>query len=234
VLAAILVPLVTAQSPNTDVTNEYRLTLVTSKPMTDKLIMFGYLGLVKAPDKGVGTLYYSPPGVIYKPRPWMELWAGMFGLYNNNETTSNSWELRPLGGIKFFVPNDKKINLYNFTRFEERLVNQDHNWKDIPRLRNRVGIEVPFTRAKAWTTKSFYGLADIEPIWRFDNPSLQLIRVRGGVGYIFSKTWRAEFIYHAEFTGDPKDYTGNIWRLNIKLNLPRHGQRPEPPPDIDE
>ena len=232
-LLALLAPLA-AQAQSPDITNEYRLTMVITRPVTDKAIMFGYLGVVRAPDKSVGTLYYAPPGLIYRPKPWLELWAGVFGLYNNNQLTSNSWELRPLTGIKFFVPNHAKINLYNFTRFEERFINQDHDWTTIPRLRNRVGIEVPFVPSKAWTPKSFYWLADVEPIWRFDNPSLQLVRVRGGVGYIFNKTWRAEFIYHSEFSGDPKEYTGNIWRLNLKLNLPRRGQRAEPPPDIDE
>jgi len=109
--------------PNTDITNEYRATLVTSKPISDKLTMFAYLGVVKAPDKGVGTLYYSPPGLIYRPKPWMEIWAGLFGLYNNNKNAANSWELRPLAGVKFYVPNKKKINLYNFTRYEYRFIN---------------------------------------------------------------------------------------------------------------
>src|SRR5260221_13525627 len=155
---AVFIAGAAAQTP--DVTNEYRLTLVTTKPITDKAILFGYLGLVRAPDKNAGTLYYSPPGIIYRAKPWMELWGGMFGLYNNNHDTNNSWELRPLTGVKFYTPNDRKINLYNFTRFEERFINQNHAWRTIPRLRDRVGIEVPFVRAKAWTPKSFYWLSD--------------------------------------------------------------------------
>ncbi len=225
-----------AQSDN-DITNEYRVTLVTSKPVSDKVILFVYLGGVKSPDKSVSTLYYSPPGVIYKPKPWMELWAGMFGLYNNNKNTSNSWELRPLGGVKFYVPNKKKLNFYNFTRYEYRFINQNNNTTTIPRLRNRVGIEAPLSKGdKAWTPKTFYTLADVEPVWRLDDKFLQLVRVRGGVGYILNKTWKAEVIYHAEFSGakgEPKNYTGNIWRLNFKLNLPRRGHRHASDIDIE-
>jgi hypothetical protein len=226
-----------ASGQDSDITNEYRVTLVTSKPLTKKLTLFAYLGVVKAPDKSVGTLYYSPPGVIYRPKPWMELWAGMFGLYNRNQNAANSWELRPLGGVKFYVPNKAKINLYNFTRYEYRFINQNHHFTTIPRLRNRLGAEIPLTQKKAWTPKTFYALADVEPIWRLDDKFLQLIRARAGLGYIINPTWRVEFIYHAEFSGgkgQPKDYTGNIWRLNFKLNLPRRGTHDRRVPDIDE
>lgn len=240
-LLALLVMLVglshSAFGQTNDITNEYRLTLVTAKPMTDKLTLFAYLGVVKAPDKSVGTLYYSPPGVIYRAKPWMELWAGMFGLYNRNQNAANSWELRPLGGVKFYVPNKAKINLYNFTRYEYRFINQNHHFTTVPRLRNRVGAEIPLTQKKAWTPKTFYALVDVEPIWRLDDKFLQLVRLRGGLGYIMNKTWRVEFIYHAEFSGgkgQPKEYTGNIWRINFKLNLPGRGKRNQHVPDIDE
>ena len=227
---------VLAQTSN-DVTNEYRLTLVTTKPVSDKVILFGYLGVVTAPDKQVKTLYYSPPGVIYRAKPWLELWGGMFGLYNNNKNASNSWELRPLGGVKLYVPNNKKINLYNFTRYEYRFINQDHHTKTQPRLRNRVGIEVPLSK-NAWTPKTFYALGDVEPIWRLDDKYMSLFRIRGGLGYILNKTWRAEFMYYAEYSRSsktgPMSYTNNIWRMNIKLSLPRRGKRPPTSVDIDE
>ena len=60
--------------------------------------------------------------------------------------------------------------------------------------------------------------------------------MRGGVGYILNHSLRAEFIYHAEFSGakgQPKNYTGNIWRLNFKLTLPRRGKRHMHDIDID-
>ncbi len=40
----------TAQ-PDENITNEYRATLVTSKPVSDKVILFQYLGYVNSPDK---------------------------------------------------------------------------------------------------------------------------------------------------------------------------------------
>jgi hypothetical protein len=98
-------------------------------------------------------------------------------------------------------------------------------------------VEVPFTQANAWAPKTWHGLADAEYFWRLDDKYLERYRIRGGIGYVVSKTWRAELIYHAEFSGGngaPKSHTNNIWRLNIKLSLPRRGQRVSNVPDFDE
>lgn len=216
-----------AQTTAGSVTNEYRATFVGSRPVSDKVTLYQYLEFLNSPNKGVKTLYYSLPGVIYKPKPWMELRAGVFGLYHWNKDTTDSWEMRPRVGVKFYVPNRKKLHIYNFTRFEYRFVRQNDYTQSIPRLRNRVGIEAPLAKQKnAWTPKTFYALADVEPIWRLDDKYLQFVRLRGGAGYIFSKKLRTEVIYYAEFSGPkgaPKEHTGNIWRLNFKLALPRKG-----------
>jgi hypothetical protein len=238
-VTAVMPSFAFGQDPDNDITNEYRLTLVTSKPITDKVILFQYLGLVKSKNKGVGTLYYSPPGIVYRAKPWLELWGGLFGLYNKLENAKNSWELRPLVGVKLYVPNKKKINLYNFTRYEYRFINQDHNTKTQPRLRNRFGLEAPLSKRRAWTPKTFYALGDVEPIWRLDDKYMSVFRIRAGLGYIWSKKWRTELIYHSEFTKssktDPMSFTGNIFRLNIKLNLPRREKTNDNQvPDIDE
>ena len=229
-----------AQAADTDnIANEYRVTLVATKPAAErqKVIYFAYLGVVDSPDKQVSSLYYSPPGLIIKPKPWAEIWVGVFGIYNSNKTTDNSWELRPLTGLKLYAPNRAHMNLYNFTRFEYRSVHQSGSTTSTPRLRNRTGVEVPFTQEKAWAPKTWYGLSDVEYFYRLDDEYLERYRIRGGVGYVLSKTWRAEFIYHAEFTGGngvQKAYTNNIWRLNIKLSLPRRGERVSIVPDFDE
>lgn len=219
--------------------DEYRATLVITRPAAERerLILFGYLGVVKSEDKHVTTLYYSPPGLIYKPKKWMEIWGGMFGIYNNYSNQDNSWELRPLTGVKFYAPNKAKANLFNFTRLEYRSIHQSGTTTSTPRLRNRVGLEVPFTQARAWAPKTWYGLADVEHFWRLDDGYLERYRVRGGIGYVLNTTWRAEFIYHAEFSGgkgEDKTYKDNIWRLNIKLSLPRRGQRVSIPAEIDD
>jgi hypothetical protein len=162
----------------------------------------------------------------------------MVAVYTDNDDHSHSWEIRPITGVKLYIPNNQKLNIYSFTRFEDRFIIQDRNVQSIPRFRNRFGIEAPLTKKEmGWTPKTFYIMADIEPIWRLDEKRLQVLRLRGGLGYIFNKSVRAEFIYHTELSGPENsslDHTGNIWRLNLKVLLPRHGFRyPKDADDID-
>jgi len=240
-LAVVTMPAFAAAqaAADDDIRNEYRVTLVTTRPAADreKLILFQYLGVVENSDKQLTSFYYSPPGLIMKPTKSIEIWLGMFGIYTNNKAANNSWELRPLTGVKFYVPNNKRMNIYNFTRFEYRSIHQDHESNGIPRLRNRIGLEAPLSQARAWTPKTWYALADVEPFWRADDGYMERWRIRGGIGYILNRYWRAEAIYHAEFSGgdgEPKKYTDNIFRLNIKLSLPRRGQHVSIHPDVDE
>ena len=50
-LLVVLAFAITARAQDHDITNEYRTTLVMSKPVDEKVILFGYVGYVKAPDK---------------------------------------------------------------------------------------------------------------------------------------------------------------------------------------
>ena len=211
------------------VTNEYRFTQIVSKPVSDKIVLFTYSGYTRSPEKEFRSVYGSPPNMIYLVKPWLEILVGMVGVYTKNDDNSHSWEIRPITGVKVYIPNKQKLNIYSFTRFENRFIIQNGDVQSIPRLRNRFGVEAPLTKTeKGWTTKTFYVMADIEPIWRLDEKRLQVLRLRGALGYIFNKNVRAEFIYHTELSGPENrhlDHTGNIWRLNLKVLLPRHGFR---------
>jgi hypothetical protein len=225
-----------AQEDEPEFTDDYRATLVITKRVNDKLVLFVYQGYANSPDKESSQIYFSPPGVIYKLKPWLEIWGTLTGVYTDNKQTSDSWELRPTASLKFLIPNKQKLKLYSFIRFENRFIKQDDNLQWIPRIRNRLGIIAPLAKKRsAYTPKTFYALADVEPTWRLDEKRLQFVRARGGIGYVFSRRWRAELIYHAEFSktqNHPFDYAGNIWRLNIKLRLPRRGVF-QPDDDVD-
>jgi hypothetical protein len=76
----------------------------------------------------------------------------------------------------------------------------------------------------AWNPRTFYGLADIEPYYRFDKNLVDPMRIRGGIGYVMkSAPVRIEFIYHAQYTQPDQEsglrYTDNIYRINIKLGI---------------
>ncbi|HSO85133.1 MAG TPA: hypothetical protein VLQ91_01180 [Draconibacterium sp.] len=210
-----------------DIGNEYRITLFPSHKVTETIGGFGYLGYVWNPEKDYQVYYLGWPCATYTPKKWLQIWGGLIGAYTDNENKADQLELRPFAGGKFFLPNNLKWNIYNFTRYEYRaLQNRETNdWNNYGRLRVRFGVEIPFASGeKAWQPGSLYGLADIEPYFRFDNLLVDPLRIRGGIGYIMqSAPLRIEFIYHAQFTQPNEDsglnYTDNIFRINIKLGL---------------
>lgn len=209
--------------------NEYRITLFPSYKITDKIGGFSYLGYVWNPEKNYKAYYLGWPCATYSPKPWIQIWGGLIGVYTDQEYKADQLELRPFFGGKFFLPNNMKWNIYNFTRFEYRAL-QDldtKDWDTYGRLRIRFGVEIPLSStAKAWVPGQFYTLADVEPYIRLDNGNVDPLRIRGGLGYVMKAApIRLEMIYHLQYTQDPNKsgiaYTDNIYRLNIKLGL--HG-----------
>jgi len=230
-----------AWAQDEDIGNEYRLTLFPSHRINDKLTGFAYLGYVGNPEKDYQTYYLGWPAAAYAPNRWLQLWGGLVGLYTNNENSSDKLELRPFIGVKLLLPNEAKWNIYNFTRYEYRGI-QDrdtHDWNSIHRLRSRFGVEFPLaSRERAWQPGTLYGLADVEPYYRFDRGEVDPFRVRGGIGCVLNDRVRVEFIYHAQFTrpagSSGLKYTDNIFRLNIKIGLNKGIMGRLQNPDLDE
>ena len=213
-----------AQSP--DVTNEYRVTLFPFHKINDHLTGFGYLGYVKNPDSDYSLYYLGWPGINYQVKPWLQIWTGLFYIYTNNQYKADKFELRPFVGPKIFLPNKRKMNLYNFTRYEYRRTKDrdTDQWTTVHRVRSRFGAEIPLTSLeRAWNPKTFYAIGDVEPFFRSDKKALDPFRLRAGLGYVANDRLRLEFIYHAQFgratTDDPLEYNQNIFRLNFKLGL---------------
>jgi len=210
------------------VTNEYRVTIFPFHPITENLSGFGYLGYVNNPQSDYSIYYLGYPGVSYTVRPWFQMWAGVLGIYTNNQGKQDTFELRPFVGPKFFIPNKRKMNLYNQTRFELRNTysHGTHDWTYKTRVRSRFGAEIPMTSlAKAWKPRTFYGLVDVEPFWQTGS-GFNMIRFRAGLGYVTHDSIRIEFIYHTQWGqssgSDSLVYNQNIFRLNIKVGL-KHG-----------
>jgi len=221
---AAVAPALLLRAQNDDRGNEYRLTLFPYHRITEQASGFGYLGYVNNPEKDYQTTYLGY-GANYSFNHSVQLWGGLIGTYTENEHSADKLELRPFVGPKLFLPNDWKWNIYNFTRYEYRDI-QDrdtHDWTGIHRLRSRFGVEFPLASLEnAWQPKTWYGLVDVEPFYRFDKGTIDPFRVRGGLAYIVSRRVRVEFIYHAQFTrpaGGGLEYTDNIFRLNIKIAL---------------
>jgi Protein of unknown function (DUF2490) len=243
VLLVIAIFSIQAAAQDKNIWNEYRPSLVFAMPINDKWIAWQYNVLVYAPEKKLTTLGITGPGITYRVNAkkgdpgWLELWAGTLFASTDNYHDTNSFEVRPVVGVRVFVPNKKKVNIFNFARYEYRLFFQDHHTTSQPRFRNRVALEIPLAKGdKRWTPRTFYTVADVEPFWRLDDKFLEKIRVRGTVGYIIKKRMAVEMIYHAEFAGSkgaPKKFVGNLWRVNLKFLFAR-GKSIFPRIDIDD
>jgi hypothetical protein len=232
----VLVPLVMAivfvpgplQAADDPPSNEFRFTLSPYHPLKGNLAGVEHLGYYYNPDKDYSEYYLGWPGLVYSVKGWLQLWAGLDTTYKDVKQGADLLEPRPFAGVKFFVPNRGQMNLYNFTRYEYLMtLNLDSSgWTYVNRIRSRFGIEIPFApKEKAWKDRTFYGIADVEPFYRFDRDVIDPLRLRGGVGYVFNDRLRLEFIYYAQFShedeNDPLEYGDNILRLDIKLGLSR-------------
>jgi hypothetical protein len=209
-----------------DLSNEYRFTLSPHHPIRGNFTGFGELGYHWNPERDFKTYTILWPGLTYHAAPWAQLSAGLRSSYADSENNTDRLELRPFAGVKLFLPDEFKWQLYNYARYEFRDT-QDrdtHDWTGNHRLRSRFGAAFPLTaREKAWEPKTWYGLADVEPFYRFDTARIDPLVVRGGLGYILNDRIRLEFIYHASFRrpagSSGLEYTDNIFRLNIKIAL---------------
>jgi len=208
-----------------EVANEYRSTLSIQHPILRDLTGFGDFEYDNNPRNDYQAYEALWPALTYSVYHWLQVSGGLTSRYTDNEQKADTFELRPFAGVKLFAPNDFKWTLYNYTRYEYRdTQNLDtDDWTAYGRVRSRFGVEFPLTsRERAWQPRTWYGLADVEPVYRFDHDTIDPLYVRGGVGYVFNDRLRLEFVYYAEFARSSSGslaYAENIFQLNLKLGL---------------
>jgi hypothetical protein len=208
-----------------DLSNQFRFDISTHHNIVTNLTGSAHLEYFNNPDLGDQTFRIEWPGLTYTANRWLQLSAGFLTSYNDNNNSSDTLELRPSAGVKLFVPNDCKLHIYNFTRYEFRdTENLDtHVWTGVNRIRSRFGVEVPLCSVeRAWKPKTWYVKADVEPFYRFDKDTFDPIRVRGGVGYVINSRLTCELVYGAQFTRSNSgslDFTENMIFLNFKIGL---------------
>jgi hypothetical protein len=225
ILFAAVAPAISARAQDDDVANEYRLTLDLKHPIKGDLTGFGVFEYRNNPENDYQAYEVAWPGLTYSVKHWLQLSGGLLTRYTDNGQSADKLELRPFAGVKLFVPNEIRWNIYNYTRYEFRdtLDLDTHAWTGYSRIRSQFGVEFPFTsREHAWQPKTWYGLATVEPIYRFDHNTIDPLYVRGGLGYVLSDRVRLEFVYYAQFarsSGGSLEYADNIFQLNIKIGL---------------
>lgn len=206
--------------------NSYRLTINPSYTFTNGITAFAHLGSSYNEDKDNRVSNIISPGLHYSAAHWLQIWGGFNDRYTVSEQSADQFEIRPYLGLKFFIPNDWDIHLYNFVRYEYRATRRfDAGWSDTHRIRGRFGLELPLAwPPNAWQPRTAYFLASVEPFFRFDHHQIDPLRVAGGLGYIVNRRLEVEFIYYALFSrprGASLEFTDNIFRLNFKIDLTR-------------
>ncbi len=206
------------------VRNEYRVTMFPAHPLSESVSAFGYLGYVSNPEVNTRTYYVGFPGISWRAAPWVDLWAGLIGVYNAVDGSSDTYELRPFFGPKFVLPN-RPVSVYTWPRFEYRSITTKDT--DVTssywRLRWRFGTEFALSERK-YEKGSWYALGDVEPYYRFDKGFVDQLRWRVGLGYVPSQRVRLELQYYMQFgraDGEPLQHNANIFRLNIKVATKR-------------
>jgi hypothetical protein len=229
VLWVVITASAQAQGQAPEVTNQYDARLWLYHNISGALTGFGYLEYRRDPQDHYRNYRLGWPGITYLAKPWFQIWTGLVSSYTVNEYKADQWELRPYVGSKVFLPNKRKMNLYNYTRYEYRFTQDrdSRDWSESQRIRSRFGAEIPLTSVeRAWQPKTFYLMADSELFSQFDKTALNAWTVRGGVGYVTHDRLRLEFTYSARFdrggSNDALEYDRNIFRLNIKVGL-HHG-----------
>lgn len=224
----VLTPMMAARAQE-DISHTYQLTLSPHHRITDKLSGSATLSYENSPQRGYRMYYVSYPGVTYKLNAYFQLWGGLRVNYTDNENTTDKFELRPFVGFKLYGPHKLNGNVFIYTRYEDRNVEDlgTHAWTHAGRVRSQFGVEVPLaSQDRSFNPRTWYLLASVEPFYRFDRGWVDPIEVQAGVAYVANSQLYLEFIYYTTFTrpagSSTLRYTDNTFRLNVKIGLSHH------------
>jgi hypothetical protein len=208
-----------------DRTDQYRLTLNLTAPITTNLDGNTMLGFFANPDHESQNYRLQWPAVTWITTKWLQLSGGLLTQYTDNHDGADELLFRPFAGVKTFVPNQAHLVLYNFTRYE--YVTRENldtwTWNSFSRIRSQFMAEVPLTTGeRAWAPQTWYTLVAVEPFYRFDRHQFSPLRVGGGIGRILKDKVRVELTYQAQFTqagSSGPAWTENIIQLNFRVGL---------------
>jgi Protein of unknown function (DUF2490) len=205
-----------------DKNDEYRFTIDPSYALTadHKWIGVGHLGYIKSDDNNYQTDYVGV-GTIWGFAPWGEIWFDVRYYHTDNEIIADVEEWRPQVGFKNYFTKSGPFTFYNLARLEYRIreIEGADRHTESSRLRDRLGIVFALTKEQD-RLGSWYGIADAEAFYRFDDEKTDRVRLRAGLGLSLSDRVRVEFSYYAQFTdlgSGGFEWTENIYRINIKL-----------------
>lgn len=160
--------------------------------------------------------------------PYVELIAqGVFS-YTNQAADYNTFEIRPVIGSKIYLTPNKRVQTKLLLRLEQRNFKnlETKSWERATRPRVRAELAIPINKKSYFVDDLWYALIDAELLFadkdveeRFANR----YRVRTGIGYRLSYTWRFELMYMNQKSKDAINdiFTSNdnVFRFRVKHYL---------------
>lgn len=137
----------------------------------------------------------------------------------------NTFEVRPMLGARFHFTPNKRILTRLLLRLEQRNFKnlETDEWTQVWRPRARIESLIPINQSSYFMDKLWYGIVDAE--WFFAKDDVEerfanRFRLRTGIGYRMSYTWRFEFVYTLQQSRneaeDASVTTDNIFRFRVK------------------
>ena len=163
------------------------------------------------------------------PRP-LYGWVGFLYRFTNSHSSTDQHEYRPFGVL--FAGTDPtlavRLSLLSRAEYLIKTASDGSALDDYWRLRSRVGFDFPIGKT-AWEKGSFYGLADIEPLFelRSETSSVDELRIRFGLGYLITERWIVEAIWTLSLhstNSEPLAWDRNMFRFRAKYRWEELGR----------
>ena len=135
---------------------------------------------------------------------WLDVQTGSFFLYTYHGEAYHlldAWEIRPFVGARFHITKDRRINLRNYLRLEERLFffTNINKFETTTRIRDRIEVIAALNKSNLNLGKVIYLNLDAEfylnTIGKPEEKFINYFQARMGPGYRFNYQWRLEIYY---------------------------------------
>src|SRR5262245_10686072 len=201
-----------AEQPDFQIWGEIMLDWIKSESLTLRLDIEPKVLVSKpADDPGWATLDVTP-SIEYTPNKWFDV-VGQLLVGRTRQTDDvNSTEIAPRVGLQFHIFSNvvdaldkekrprRRFVLSNLLRLEWRnfYYSNDQPDSSTSRLRDRVEAFYPLNRRRITDNGATYLHSDVEWFWPRNDPDERFAtqqRIRAGVGYRRSFSWRFETLY---------------------------------------
>lgn len=169
------------------------------------------------------------PAFEYSLFSWLDLLSEVGVGYTIQKEGSNSWDIMPMVGGRFFITQNKRIDTRLVLRYQLRYFRQieAEDWDVSNRTRLRMEIFACINGPNLYTDKLWYVLADYEEFivldQQLDERYANRRRARVGLGYRLSYKHRFELSYALQSSRNEIDgdfiRNDNVIQLRYKMFL---------------